>query len=65
MVSESEIMDWLTDNLRIENDVYYTEHDLGSKVFRIREELSDERNNSEMVLNGVKFELKDFLNIHL
>ena len=65
MVSGSEIMDWIMDNLPIDNDTYYFDHEAESNVFTVKEEHTTERNNSEMVLNNVKFKLKDFLNMPL
>ena len=65
MVSESEIIDWIMDNLPIDNDTYYIDHETGSNVFTVKEEPTTERNNSEMVLNNVKFKLKNFLNMPL
>ena len=51
MTSEMKIEDWLVDNLAINNDEYYTEHNQGTNFFRIRKELDTESKNSEMVLN--------------
>ena len=65
MVSESEIMDWIMDNLPIGNDTYYIDHETGSNVFTVKVEPTTERNNSEIVLNNAKFKLKVFLNMLL
>ena len=44
-----EIEDWLVDNLAVNNDEYYIEHNQGTNVFRIRKEPGSESNNSELI----------------
>ena len=65
MVSESEIEEYLQNNLPINNANYYWDHDPGSNIFTIGKQPTIESVNSEMVLNDVKIKLKHFLNTPL
>ena len=65
MTDEIEIEDWLVDNLAVNNDEYYIEHEQGTNVFRIRKEPDSESNNSEMVLTNLTINPEDFLNLSL
>ena len=65
MVSESEIEEYLQNNLPINNADYYWDHGPGSKIFTIGKQPTIESVNSEVVLNDVKIKLKDFLNMPL
>ena len=36
--SEYEVIDWLVTNMAVDNDIYYTQYEEGSNVFRIRKD---------------------------
>ena len=36
--SEDEVFDWLVTNMAVDNDVYYTEHEEGFNVYRIKKD---------------------------
>ena len=65
MTSEMEIDDWLVESLAINNDEYYIKPKQGTNVFTIRKEPDIESNNSEMVLNDIKINIKDIIKIIL